>query len=54
MTEVAVRGAIHRMRQRFGQLIRAEIADTVANPDEVDDEVRHLLAVVGPWDSHRE
>jgi RNA polymerase sigma factor (sigma-70 family) len=48
MTEVAVRGAIHRMRQRFGQLIRAEVTDTVANTDEVDDEVRHLLAVVGP------
>ena len=54
MTEVAVRGAMYRLRQRFGQLIRAEIAETVANPDEVDDEVRHLLAVVGPWESDRE
>jgi RNA polymerase sigma-70 factor (ECF subfamily) len=54
MTEGAVRGAMHRLRQRFGQLIRDEIAETVANPDEVDDEVRHLLAVVGPWESDRE
>jgi RNA polymerase sigma-70 factor (ECF subfamily) len=53
MTEVAVRGAMHRLRQRFGQLIRDEIAETVAKPDEVDDEVRHLLAVVGPWESDR-
>ena len=54
MTQVALRGALHRMRQRFGELIRDEIAGTVANPDEVDDEVRHLLAVVGPWEAHRE
>jgi RNA polymerase sigma-70 factor (ECF subfamily) len=53
MTEVAVRGAMHRLRQRFGQLIRDEIAETVAKPDEVDDEVRYLLAVVGPWESDR-
>ena len=53
MTEVAVRGAMHRLRQRFGQYIRDEIADTVASPDEIDDEVRHLLAVVGPWESPR-
>ena len=54
MTEVAVRGAMHRLRQRFGQFIRDEIADTVASPDEIDDEVRYLLAVVGPWNTHRE
>jgi RNA polymerase sigma-70 factor (ECF subfamily) len=54
MTEVALRGAMHRLRQRFGELIRDEIAETVANPNEVDDEVRHLLAVVGPWESRRE
>lgn len=49
MSEVAVRGAMYRLRRRFGQLIRAEIAETVARPDEVDDEVRHLLGVVGPF-----
>jgi RNA polymerase sigma-70 factor (ECF subfamily) len=54
MTEVAVRGAMHRLRRRFGQLIRDEIAETVANPDEVDEEVRHLLGVVGPWEFDRE
>lgn len=48
-TEGAVKTSIHRLRRRFGQLLRSEIADTVASPDEVDDEVRHLLGVVAPW-----
>lgn len=53
MTEVAVRGAVHRMRQRLGTYLRNEIAETVAEPGEVDDEVRHLLAVIGPWEPQR-
>lgn len=47
-SEGAVRNTIHRLRRRFGEQLRAEIADTVASSDEVDDEVRHLLAVVTP------
>ena len=35
--------------QRFGQIIRDEIAETVAKPNEIDDESRYLLGVVGPW-----
>ena len=54
MTETATRGAMYRLRQRYGQLIRAEIAETVANADEVDDEVRHLLAVIRPWEGEQE
>jgi RNA polymerase sigma-70 factor (ECF subfamily) len=49
-TEGAVKMSIYRLRQRFGQLLRAEIAETVSSPSEVDDEVRHLLGVVAPWD----
>jgi DNA-directed RNA polymerase specialized sigma24 family protein len=49
MTETAVKAAVHRLRQRFGRLLREEIAQTVADPAEVDDELRHLLAVVRPW-----
>jgi DNA-directed RNA polymerase specialized sigma24 family protein len=49
MTETAVKAAVHRLRQRYGRLLRDEIAETVADPAEVDDEVRHLLAVVQPW-----
>jgi RNA polymerase sigma factor (sigma-70 family) len=45
MNEGSVRTAIHRLRQRYGELLRSEIADTVA-PEEVEDEIRHLLAVV--------
>jgi len=47
-TEGAVRNTIHRLRRRFGEEIRAEIADTVSIPEEIDDEVRHLLGVVCP------
>ena len=36
------RVAIHRLRKRFGQLLRSEIAHTVASVDEVDDEIRRL------------
>ena len=49
MTETAVKAAVHRLRQRFGRLLREEIAQTVADPAEVDDELRHLLSVVRPW-----
>ncbi|HEU4389878.1 MAG TPA: sigma-70 family RNA polymerase sigma factor [Blastocatellia bacterium] len=46
MTEGAVKVAAHRMRTRFRDLLRSEIAQTVASPDQVDDEVRYLLAVM--------
>ena len=50
MTELAVRKAVHRLRRRFGQVLRNEIAETVAVDDAIDEEVRHLLTVIGPWD----
>jgi RNA polymerase sigma factor (sigma-70 family) len=43
MTESAVKVAVHRMRREFRDLIRQEIAQTVASPDEIDDEVRALF-----------
>ena len=46
MTGGAVRVAVHRLRQRYGELFRDEIAQTVARPDEIEEEVRHLLAVL--------
>ncbi len=46
MSEGAVKVAVHRLRERYRDLIRAEIAETVATPDEVDDELRHLLAAL--------
>jgi len=49
MSEAAVKASVHRLRQRFGAMLREEIAQTVSSPDEVDDEVRHLLGVIAPW-----
>ena len=46
MSETAARVAVHRLRRRYRQLIRAEVANTVASPDEVDAEMRHLLQVL--------
>jgi RNA polymerase sigma-70 factor (ECF subfamily) len=42
--EGAVKVAVLRLRQRFGELLRAEIASTVATPEEVEEELRHLFA----------
>jgi RNA polymerase sigma-70 factor (ECF subfamily) len=46
MTEGAVKVAVHRMRHRYRALLRAEIANTVENPAEIDDELRHLFEVL--------
>ena len=46
MTEGAFKVAVHRLRNRYGRLLRKEIADTVASPDEVEDEIRVLFSVL--------
>jgi RNA polymerase sigma factor (sigma-70 family) len=46
MTENAVKQAFYRFRQRYQTLLREEIAHTVAIPGDVEDELRHLIAVV--------
>ena len=46
MTESAVKSAVHRLRQRFGDLLRAEISETVADPGDVDQEMRYLVAAL--------
>ncbi len=43
----AVGVGVHRLRRRYGELLRQEIARTVNDPGEVDDEIRHLIAVLG-------
>jgi len=45
-TEGAVKVAVHRLRQRYRELLRAEIASTVASPAEVEDELRNLFAAL--------
>lgn len=47
----AVRVAVHRLRKRFGRILRDEIAATVADPADVGEELRHLLASVGRFES---
>ena len=47
LSEGAVKVAVHRLRQRYRELLRAEIAHTVASTDEVDAEMRHLFNVLG-------
>jgi RNA polymerase sigma-70 factor (ECF subfamily) len=39
---------VHRLRQRYAELIRAEIAQTVASPADIEEELRHLFDAVGP------
>ena len=43
----SLRVVAHRVRQQFGVCLREAIADTVETPEAVDDELKHLLAVVG-------
>lgn len=45
MSETAVKVVIHRLRVRFRELIRAEVAATVNDASEVPDELRHLIAI---------
>lgn len=44
MSQGAVKVAVHRLRQRFRDLLRAEAAKTVRAPDQVEEELKHLLA----------
>jgi RNA polymerase sigma-70 factor (ECF subfamily) len=44
ISEAAVKMAVMRLRERLRELLRAEIAETVATPNDVDDEIRHLFA----------
>lgn len=47
VTEGTVKATVFRLRQRYRQLLRDEIAQTVAEPNEVDEELRHLFTVLG-------
>jgi RNA polymerase sigma-70 factor (ECF subfamily) len=46
MSENAVKSAIHRLRRRYRELFREEIAATVATSEEVDEEIRYLFSVL--------
>ncbi len=46
MTAGSVQVAVHRLRRRYGELLRAEIAHTVSRSEEIDEEIRHLFAAL--------
>ena len=46
MTEGAVKVAVHRMRRRYRELLRGEIAQTVSTEDQIDQEIRDLFAAL--------
>ena len=46
MSNVQLRVAAHRMRQRYREILHEEIAQTVSRPEEIEDEIRYLLQVV--------
>jgi RNA polymerase sigma-70 factor (ECF subfamily) len=41
-----LRTLVHRMRRRYRDLVRAEIAETVASPEDIDEEIRFLMSVL--------
>jgi RNA polymerase sigma-70 factor (ECF subfamily) len=48
LSEAAVKMAVQRLRARYREILRAEIADTVAAPEEIEEEIRHLFSAFGP------
>jgi RNA polymerase sigma-70 factor (ECF subfamily) len=46
VTESALKSVIHRMRRRYADLFRDEVAQTVESPADVEDEIRHMFAVM--------
>ena len=46
LSEGALKVAVHRLRQRYLDMLRSEVAQTLANPSDVDDELRHLIQVM--------
>jgi RNA polymerase sigma-70 factor (ECF subfamily) len=46
MTEGAIKVTVHRLRSRYRELLRQEIANTVTTPEEIDEELRHLFGVL--------
>jgi len=52
IAETMVKKQLHNLRQRYRWLLRDEVAHTVDNPADVDDEIRHLCAVLATGDEH--
>jgi RNA polymerase sigma-70 factor (ECF subfamily) len=48
LTEAAVKMAVYRLRVRYREILRGEIADTVSSPEEIEEELRQLFLAFGP------
>jgi RNA polymerase sigma-70 factor (ECF subfamily) len=48
LTEAAVKMAVQRLRARYREILRDQIAETVSTPEEIDQEIRDLFASFGP------
>ncbi len=46
ISEAAAKQEVYRLRRRFGELLREAVAETVAHPEEVDDEIRYLIDIL--------
>ncbi len=46
-SEEAIKSAAHRLRRRYRELLRSEVAETLSDPGDVDDELRSLMEAVG-------
>lgn len=46
MSEEAVKTSVHRLRKRYGELLRLEVAQTVLTAGDVEDELRYLISVI--------
>ncbi len=47
LSEAAVKMAVSRLRRRYREVLRDQIGHTVANVDDIDDEIRHLFTALG-------
>jgi RNA polymerase sigma factor (sigma-70 family) len=47
LTQSAIKTAVHRLRKRYGEILREQIRETVASEGEIDEEVRALFAALG-------
>ena len=45
--EGTLKAEVHRLKRQYGELLREEVAHTVASPGEIDDELRYLIQVLG-------
>jgi RNA polymerase sigma-70 factor (ECF subfamily) len=46
LSESAIKVAVHRLRKRFGELVRAEVAETIQDPSGVEEEMRYLITAL--------